>query len=128
MSRYERNFKLNADPVAVYNAVDSYLLSEKYIPQLRDGVKVYKRGKGYAADPTYFQFDLKDGILTMYAWAVISVLPPDLEIGEYGLDKPFYILTGKKWKECIGVIENMLITQFGCNLIQEPPVYFNMQY
>ncbi len=123
MPRHTRKFALNNDINIVYNTINNFLISEGYKPTTLNGLNIYKKGTGALKDPNYFSFTCDDKTLTMETWTSCALFPT-VDVGEYDLKTPFYILKERGWVDRVGFIENMIINQLGCPLIPEIPQQF----
>ncbi len=116
MARYTRTFQLNTDLNTVYNTVNNFLINEGYKPKILDGYKVYKKGSGAIKEPNYFKFTVNGKFLVMETWTAFSVIP-DIDIGEYDLNTPWYIFKENGWQRRVAVLENILAAQLGCFIV-----------
>ncbi len=117
MARYIRTFQINTDLSTVYNTVNNFLLSEGYKPKTLDGYSVYKKGTGTVKEPNYFKFTVKGKFLIMETWTAFSVIP-DLDIGEYDLNTPWYIFKEKAWSGRVATLENIFAVHLGCFIVE----------
>lgn len=75
MGRYIKDFYCTAPSQTVFEALNNYLLSEKYEYVNFDGENVFKKGDGFFAGPTFFKFTFYQEIVRVESWTKYAFLP-----------------------------------------------------
>ena len=107
MARYIKDFQINVDPQKVHATINNYLQKEGYEYIHYDGENVFKKGKGFMSNPTFFKFSYSGNMVRMETWMKYAFFP-GVYLGELGVDGFVGCAVKGSWKNRIKNIENIL--------------------
>ena len=114
MARYIKDFQINVDPQKVHATINNYLQKEGYEYIHYDGENVFKKGKGFMSNPTFFKFSYSGNMVRMETWMKYAFFP-GVYLGELGVDGFVGCAVKGSWKNRIKNIENIL-ADLACRL------------
>lgn len=119
MARYIREVQLSSAVDSVLAEVHRFLTSEGYEFREYGGEKVYKKGSGWVAPPSFFKVSVSGNLFRFETWMKYVVLP-GVYVGELGVDGFIGCAAKGPWKERISRLETFLLSNG--TAVAGPPV------
>ncbi len=107
MARYIKEFQISISPNIVFNEVNQYLMTEGYEYIQYDNENVFKKGKGFMGNPTFFKFSFLNNVVRFETWMKYSLFP-GLYVGEEGVNGIVGAAVKEPWKRRIAQVESIL--------------------
>ncbi len=110
MGRYRKEFAMRGTPEQMYEEICGYLFSKGYQEVVYKGEKLLKKPDNFTTGPIFFKVSFFPGGMRLESWMKRAFLPGGAYVGEIAPEDFQGWAVKGAWKDCIGHIEAMFMT------------------